>query len=123
MFQGLSTIGLFADDIVTAYAESEADVGVVQVVGRADAHIVQLSFLCRFGAFRCGGRSARIRRRKLASGKVAVDDAHGIEGIEGGDEAVAGFADGFHVPRGDIAGGAYECEVFHNGSRQIYLPG
>jgi hypothetical protein len=46
LFQGVDVPGVeydrFFADHVGAYAQAEADVGVVQVVGRADAQVVQL---------------------------------------------------------------------------------
>ena len=45
--------------------------------------------------------------------EVAVHDAYAVERVECSEEGVTGFFDGFEVARGDVAGGAYEGEVFH----------
>ena len=45
--------------------------------------------------------------------RQAVDDAHRVVHVVGGAQAVAGVFDGAHVARGNVAGGAYQCKVFH----------
>lgn len=54
-------------------------------------------------------------------GMVGVYYAHGIAGVEGGDEFIAGVADGAHMARGDVARRADKGKVLgvkiHTGSR------
>jgi len=50
-------------------------------------------------------------------GEPAVEDANRVAAVAGGDEGVAGVADGLQVARGDIAGGADEGKVFHEDLR------
>ena len=50
--------------------------------------------------------------KKSAVGKVAVDDADAVVGVERGDQVVAGVFDGAHVARRDKASGADEGEGF-----------
>jgi hypothetical protein len=49
-------------------------------------------------------------REERGLGKIAVDDPHGIVGIQGRDQGVPGFGDGLHVPGGHEAGGADQRE-------------
>jgi hypothetical protein len=103
--------GLLADD-VGAEAEAGGDVGAVEVVGAADADVVE----CGVGvaplvpgvlveAFEVG--------EEVAVGADAVDDADAVVGVVGADEGVAGVGDGAHVAGGDVAGGADEGEALH----------
>ena len=106
---GIEDQRLFTDGI-GAVAQGEPDVGVVQVVGRADADVVDgRAFAAELVdvAVEALGLGEEIRGRE-----VAVDDADAVVGVERGDQLVAGVFDGAHVARRDKAGGADEGEGF-----------
>src|SRR5690606_14608641 len=58
-------------------------------------------------------------REKIGAGKVAVDDANRIARIVCSHQHVAGVLDRFHVPRGDVAGGADQSEFLHDFSSPL----
>jgi hypothetical protein len=104
---GIQHQRLFADG-VGAIAQGEPDVGIVQVVRRADADIVDgRTFAAQFVDVAV---EALELGEEIGCGKVAVDDADAVVGVERGDQPVAGVLDGAHVARGDEAGGADEGE-------------
>lgn len=118
LFQGIDVPGvehqgLFAYG-VRIDAQGKADMGIVKVVGRADADIVDTLVLTLaaqlFGmaieAFKLGEKSDVVGK--------AVENAHGIGFIDGSHEPIAGIPNGFHVTRGDVSAGAHQCKVFHN---------
>ena len=107
---GVEHDGFFADD-GGALAEAKADVGVVEVVGGAHAEVVHGGPLA--AQLVEVAVEALELDEEVGLGEVAVDDAHGVVGVVGGQELVAGIFDGFHVARGYEAGGADEGEVFH----------
>jgi len=89
-------------------AQGEPDVGVVQVVGRADADVVDgRAFAAEFVdvAVEALGFGEEIR-----GWEIAVDHADAVVGVERGDQLVAGVFDGAHVARCNKAGGADEGE-------------
>ena len=85
--------------------------GVVQIVGRADADVVD--------AFVAAPQLVDVPieplelREEMRLRKMAVDDADGIIGIEGNPEIAPQGLDGLHVTRGDVAGGADQGEACH----------
>lgn len=103
--------GFFADD-VAAQAQACGDVRVVQVVGRADGHVVEprggaaLQLVGKFLKALELGEEFALRRD-------AVDDADGVVDVIGHRQVVAQVFDGPHVAGCDVAGSADECEVFH----------
>lgn len=98
-------------DHVTAQAQARANVGVVQVVGTADRHVVQHR---RGVALELMGAlvEAFELREKLALRRDAVDDANRVVDVVGNSQVVAGVVDGAHVARSDIAGGADQAKFF-----------
>ena len=85
----------------------------MQVVGAADAHIVNMSVAATAHLVEVAVEALRLGEES-GIGKIAVHDAHTVERVEGSEEGVAGFFDGFEVAWGDVAGGADEGEVFQN---------
>ena len=102
---GIEHERFFADDMGTV-AQSETDVCVVEVIGRTDADIVDglatsaQFFYMSVEAFKLGEEGG--------IGEPRIHDAHGVVGIVGCHELVAGVADGFEVPGSDVAGCADE---------------
>lgn len=84
----------------------------MQVVGTADAHIVNRGVagtaeLVQMAVETLGfGEEGGI-------GEIAVHDSDPIVRVEGTNEVVTGFFDGFHVARSDVSGSTDEGEVFH----------
>ena len=87
--------------------------GIVQVVGRADGDIVNLSAIVSTAAHVNMTVEALKLRKKVCIRKVAVDDANRVVGVKRCNQIVAGGFDGLHVARGYVTGGADECEIFH----------
>jgi hypothetical protein len=96
-----------------AHAQGLADVRIVQVVGRADAHPVH----ALLGAPTVQAVEVAVETFVFAEvagpRKVAVQDADGIVRIHGREQGVAGVADGLQVPRGDVSCDAGDGEVQH----------
>jgi hypothetical protein len=107
---GVQHQGLLADD-VGAVAEAEADVGVVQVVGRADAQEVD-ALAAALDLLEVAVEALELHE-EVGLGKVAVQYAHRIVGVQGGQQQVAGVPDGLQVARGYVATGAGEGEGFY----------
>jgi len=103
--------GLLADDVGTV-AEAEADVGVVQVVGRADAQVVD-ALAAALDLLEVAVEALELHE-EVGLGKVAVQYAHRIVGVQGGQQQVAGVPDGLQVARGYVATGAGEGEGFYD---------
>ena len=85
---------------------------VVQIVGRADGHVVEAGggvALELLGVF----LEALKLGEEFALGRDAVDDADRVVDVIGHGEVVAQVLDGAHVAGGDVAGCADECKVFH----------
>lgn len=86
---------------------------IVQVVGRTNRHVIDVLRLVGPAHLIDVAIEPLEFSEELRIREVAVDDADGIIGIQGGHQPVAGVLDGFHVTRGDIAGGADQGEVLH----------
>ena len=103
----------FLADRVRLDPQREAAVRVVEVVGRADAHIVHalgrrappqlLEVAVKALDFR---EEARLR-------EVAVEDPHRVVRVDRRDQLVARVSDGLEVLGGDVAGRTEEREVGH----------
>src|SRR5687767_12081004 len=82
---------------------------VVQVVGRADTDVVNLPPLAP--------KLVHMTVESLELGEeirfreVPVDDADAVIRVERRDQLIVGVADGLHVPRRDVAGGADQGET------------
>ncbi len=103
--------GFFADD-VAAQAQACSDVRVVQVVGRADGHVVEPGggvTLELLGVF----LEALKLGEEFALGRNAVDDADRVGDVVGHGQVLAQVFNGAHVAGGDVAGYADECKIFH----------
>lgn len=103
--------GFFADD-VAAQAKASSDMGVVQVVGRADRHEVEPS---GGAALQLVGKFLKALElgEELAVRRDAVDDADRIVDVISHGQIVAQVFDGPHVARCDVAGCADKCKIFH----------
>ena len=101
---------LLAND-VGADAEGEAHVGIVQVIGRAHAHVVHARFV------RTAAQLLEMPIETLELGeepaieRKAIEDAHRVVGIGRRHEAVAGVLNGFEVPGCDVARNARDREI------------
>ena len=102
--------GLLADDVGTK-TQAVAGVGIMQVVGRADAHIVDLlTFVPQSGVVTV---EELLLCEEGSLGKVAVHDADAVALVVSGNEGVAGVFDGFQVSWSDVATYTNNSEVFH----------
>lgn len=102
--------GLLADDIGTE-AKAVARVGVVQIVGRADAHIIDVgTAITQLGVVTV---EELLFCEEGSLGEVAVHDAYAVALVVSGDEGVTRVFDGFEVARGYVASHADYCKVFH----------
>ena len=99
----------FADHIRTQ-TQAGGNVRVVQVVGRANGHVVQRRGGVALQAVGIIVKALKIGK-KLALRRNAVNDAHRVVGVVSHGQMVAQVFDGVHVARGNVAGGADEGEV------------
>ena len=111
---GIEHQGFFADG-VGADAQGQADMGIVQVIGRADADVMDRLASALVRRSRSAWRSKRSisvkKLRRRSSGRACRPS----RGDPGGDEVVAGVLDGLDVSGRDVAGRADEGEVGHGG--------
>ena len=108
---GVAHQGLLADG-VSVVSQGHADVGVVQVVGTADAHVVDLMLAPPAQLIEVAVEALGLGK-EVGLREIAVDDADAIVRIERTHQVIAGFLNGFHVTWGNVTGGADEGEVFH----------
>jgi hypothetical protein len=92
-------------------AQGEANVGVVQVIGRADGDIIDPT--TPPGQFVHMTVEAFKFRKEIRVWKVTVDNSHAVVGIERRHEIIVRGLDGFHVSRRNITRGANEGEFLH----------
>lgn len=97
---------------VAAVAQRHTDMGVVQVIGAADANIVDAALSVPAQLVEVAVEALGFRK-KLGIRKVAVHNADAIVRIECTNQVIPGFLYGFHVSRGDVAGGTDKGKVFH----------
>ncbi len=94
-----------------ADAQAETDVGVVQIVGRTNGHIVDV------GAFPDQFVHVAVEAlefcKKSRFGEVFVNNPHIVIFIQRCYQTVSRILDGFHVSGRDVACRAQENEVFH----------
>ena len=113
---GIDDEGLFADDI-SADAQSETAVGIVEVVGGADAEVVDaILFGTAPELFEVTVEALDLGEKAGVEGK-AIQATDRIAGVDGGNQAIAGIADGDEMAGGDVAGGTDEGKVFHEDLR------
>ncbi|GCC46361.1 hypothetical protein chiPu_0030334, partial [Chiloscyllium punctatum] len=107
---GIEDQRLFADG-VHARPQRKPAMGVVQIVRRADRHIVDLR------AASAQLIDVTIEQFELGEefgvGKVAVHDAHGVVRIIRHRQFATGLGHRAHVPRSDVAGSADQCVSRH----------
>ena len=94
---GVQDERLFADG-VGADAQREADVRVVQVVGRADADVVDAAVLGAAAQLVDVAIEALELGEEGGVGPESIEDADRVVRIDGGDEAAADVLDGLEVP-------------------------
>ena len=100
MFHGLSTSG-FSQIASAPERKREAHVRVVQVVGRADGDVVDR--LAAAAQLVDVAVEALELDEEADVGKVAVQDADRVGGVERGNQVAAGLLDGAQVARRDVA--------------------
>ena len=86
-------------------AKREADMGIVQVVGGADTHIINRLLLAA-QLFRMPVKALEFGK-KGCLGKIPVDNTDRVVRICCCDQFIPCLQNGFHMLRGDIAGSAY----------------
>lgn len=98
----------FADDIGPK-AQPEADVCIVEVVGGADAQVVDaLALSLHF--FEVPIEALELGE-KACLREITVDDADGVVFVKGSQQFVSGLLYGLHVAGSDVAGGSDEGEI------------
>jgi len=109
---GIEHQRLFADHL-SADAQREVDMDVVQIIGRADGDVIDAPGLAAAAQLFGVAVKALELGERVDVGEPAVEDPDRVTAVAGSDEGVAGVADGLQMARGDIAGGADEGKVFH----------
>jgi hypothetical protein len=107
---GVDDQRLLADG-VAAQPQGQAHVGVVQVVRRADADVLDPLALGAATQLLEVAVEALDLGEEARLEEVLVEHAHRVVRVGGGHQAVAGVADGLEVTRRHEAGGANEGEV------------
>lgn len=109
---GIEHDGFFTDGIGID-AQREADMRVVQVIGRANADVIHAELVRSPAQF----LEMAVEALELAEiahiGEVAVEYPHGIVWIGHGHERIAGVLDGLEVAGCDVSGYAGEGKVLH----------
>ena len=111
-FQGLMTSG-FSQMACGAHPQGEADVGVVQVVGRADRDVVHALFLAAAAQLLDVAVEALELAEVAGLEEVAVQHAHRIVGVAGADQVAAHVLDGGEMSGGDVASHSQQGEIHH----------
>lgn len=110
---GVDDEGFLADHIGTG-AQTQAAVGIVEIVGGADAHIVDsILFGTAPKLFEMAIEALDLGEKAGVEGK-AIQATNRIAGIDSGNQAIAGIADGDEMAGGDVAGGTDEGKIFHD---------
>jgi len=118
LFEGIEVPGIddkrfFADDIGPR-AEAQAAVGIVEVVGGADAEVVDaILFGTAPELFEVTVEALDLGEKAGVEGK-AIQATDRVAGVDSGNQAIAGIADGDEMAGGDVAGGTDEGKVFHD---------
>jgi hypothetical protein len=94
-------------------SERQPDMGIVQVVWRADAHKIDL-IIALPAQFIQMAVEAFGFEEKVSIGKVTVEDAHIIGLVEGCNQAVSGVVYGPEVARGDETRSTDQREIVCN---------
>ena len=95
---------------ISLVPEGEPDVRVVQVIGRTDAHIIELH-AASLKLIDMPVEPFKLNE-EVALRKVVVEFSHAVELVEAGQQPVACLLYGFKVPVGNIAGHPNESEIF-----------
>jgi len=107
---GIEHDGFFTDGIGID-AQREADMRVVQVIGRANADVIHTALVRSPAQF----LEMAVEALELAEiahiGEVAIEYPHGVVRIGHGHERIAGVLDGLEVAGCDVAGYAGQCKV------------
>ncbi len=123
-FQAVQVPGVKNQGLLTDYmslvAQSQPDVGIVQVVGRTNAHIIH---------FPGNGTPQLIQMpvepfgfgKKIGLWEKRVNNTHAVERIEGGNQFVCRFFYGFHMPGGNVSGSADKRKLFWHGTVPLFL--
>ena len=82
---------------------------VVQIVGGANAHIIDLVSAAPT-LFNMSIKALELSE-EVSVGEVTIDHPNAVIRVEGGDEVVACVFDGLHVARRDVASGTDESEI------------
>lgn len=100
----------FFTNHLCAIPESEAHVGVVEVIGRTNDDIINL-FTGAFLFFQMAVKPFKFGK-KGCIGKITIQHSNSVIGIKRGNEVVAGFFNRFQVSWCDVPCSADEGEVF-----------
>src|SRR5690606_14659018 len=94
-------------------AQGQTDMGVVQMIGRADAEVIDPLFVFFVSEALQVPIEAFELREERGFGEVAVDDADRIMRIHRRHEPVARVADRLEMPGGDVTGESCKSKVLH----------
>ncbi len=118
---GIEDEGLLTDR-VSPHAQGKADMGVVQIVGRADRDVINaLSFALAPQFFNVPVESLEFRK-EVGIGKIAIQDTYGIRAIQCSDQDIAGIVDRLEMAGGDVTGYSRQGKSFHLNSLFSALP-
>ena len=106
---------------IAAQAQAGGDVRVMQVIGRADADVIQRRFRLALEAM---GKIVEAFKlgKKRALRRNAVDDADRVGDVIRHRQMVAQVFDGAHMARGNVASRANQCKIFGRSSRCAHAP-
>ena len=103
-------------DRVGADAKREADVRIVQIVGRADAHIVHAVGLVAATQLLEVAIESLDFCEEADVERVSIQHAHGVVRIDGRNQPVSRVVDRLEVSRRDEAGDASDRKILHRAS-------
>src|SRR5690606_30950062 len=112
---------LLADGI-RAGTQGKTHVRVMQVVGRADGHIVHLVRVVTATQLVEVAIETLELGKEVGIGIIAVDHADRVVLVQRRHQLVAGGLDGLHVTRSDVSSRAYQRKILHVTSSQTTRP-
>ena len=93
--------------------------GVMQVIGGANRHIVDTTSLSCPAQLLDMPVEALELGEKIGFGEKAIEDPHRIGAVESGDQNIAGIVDRLQMAGRNVAGGAGEGKITRRGTHLI----
>src|SRR5210317_2110994 len=97
---------------MSTLSQSKSDVCIVQIIWRADTHIIKIvsSFVLYLGNMAV---KALKLGKEISIRKITINNTYTIEFVKCCNQMVSCFLDRFHVSRCDVSRSSNQCEVFH----------